>query len=86
MNITQLKIFHEQLASDIKFLIYKSAIYHDKRRKKKPYLKKSDKIYLFKKILKFKGQAANSITLSSVFSRLKKNFFINYELELLQDI
>ena len=52
MNVTQLKIFHEQLASDIKFLIYKSAIYYNKKRKKNSHLKNNNKIYLFKKNIK----------------------------------
>ena len=52
MNITQLKIFYEQFVNNIKFLIYKSAIYYDKKRKKKPHLKKKNKIYLFKKNIK----------------------------------
>ena len=50
MNITQLKIFYKQLINNIKFLAYRSAIYYNN--KKKPYFKRSDKIYLFKKNIK----------------------------------
>ena len=66
MDVTQLKIFYERLTSDIKFLTHKSVIYYDKKRKKKSHFKKKIEYIYSEKILRFKSQATNSITLSSV--------------------
>ena len=86
MNVTQLKILHKQLASDIRFLVYRSAIYYDKKRKKNLIWKKIIKYIYSEKILRFKNQATNSITLSSVLLKLKKINSVNYELKFFKNM
>ena len=83
MNVTQLKILHEQLASDIKFLIYKSVIYYNKKRKKEPHLKKKDRIYLFRKNIKTQRSSnkLDHVKLGS-FKIKKKVSSVNYKLDL----
>ena len=83
MDITQLKILYEQLADDIKFLIYRSVIYYDKKYKKRPHLKKKDRIYLFRKNIKIQklNNKLDHVKLGP-FKIKKKISFINYKFEL----
>ena len=83
MDITKLKIFYEQLANDIKFLIYKSVIYYDKKRKKRPYFKRRNKIYLFRKNIKIQ-RSNNKFDYVKLgpFKIKKKISSVNYKFEL----
>ena len=47
-----IKILHEQLAQELRFLSAKSALYYDKRRNKNITLKEGDKVYLLRKNVK----------------------------------
>ena len=83
MNVTQLKILHEQLANDIKFLTYKSAIYYDKKRKKKPHFKRKDRIYLFRKNIKIQRPSNKFDYVKFGFFKIKKKVSsVNYKLDL----
>ena len=47
-----IKILHEQLAQELRFLLVKNALYYDKRRNKDITFKKGDKVYLLRKNVK----------------------------------
>ena len=47
-----IKVLHEQLAQELRFLLVKSALYYNKKRNKNITLKKGNKIYLLRKNIK----------------------------------
>jgi hypothetical protein len=54
LEVTKLKAFQEQLATDIQFLNERSAAYANKNRSMEPPLKRGDKVYLLRKHIKTK--------------------------------
>lgn len=52
--VDQLKILHEELAADIRFISARSAIYYNKKRSVGPTLKEGGKVYLLRRNIKTK--------------------------------
>ena len=85
MDVAQLKTLHEQLASDIKFLAHRSAIYYNKKRKKGPHLKRGDRVYLLRKNIKTQRPSNKLDHVKLGPFKIKKEVSsVNYELELPQ--
>ena len=53
-RVDELKLLHEELATDINFLAQRSAIYYNKHRSVEPTLKEGDKVWLIRKNIKTK--------------------------------
>jgi hypothetical protein len=49
LQVTELKIFHKELAADLVFFIKKTASYYNRYYSIEPILKKEDKIYLIQR-------------------------------------
>ena len=49
IKVEELKTLHRELASDIKFIARRAAMYYDQKRSMGPELKKGDKVYLLRK-------------------------------------
>jgi hypothetical protein len=53
-KIDEIKALHEELATDIKFMAQRAAIYYDRRHSMGPELKEGDKVYLLRKNVRTK--------------------------------
>ena len=49
VTVTEMQTLHKELKQDIKFLLHRSAFYHNKYRSKESMLKKRDRVYLLQK-------------------------------------
>ncbi len=54
LQVDQLKELHQELATDIKFLAARSAIYYNEHRSVEPTLEEGEKVYLIRKNIKTK--------------------------------
>jgi hypothetical protein len=54
MKVEELKTLHQELATDIKFIIQRAVIYYNRKHSVGPEFKEGDKVYLLRKNVKIK--------------------------------
>jgi hypothetical protein len=83
VKVEELKTLHEELATDIKFIAQRSAIYYNKKHSVGPELKEGDKVYLLRKNVQTK-RPSDKLDHKKLgpFTIDKKIGLVNYRLKL----